>query len=106
MMKVKMLIASFMLALAALFMSPTGSVAAGKTDGFSQTQDASQPLEMRRGWGGHRGWGRGRGWGHRRMYRRAYYRPAPRFYAAPYAYCRTVIRYNRWGEPRRRRICR
>jgi hypothetical protein len=105
MMKVKMLIASFMLALAALFMTPTGSVAAGKTDGFTQNE-TSQPLEMqRRGWG-HRGYRGHRGWGGHRGYRR-HYRAAPRFYYAPRpVYCRTVIRYNAWGEPRRRRICR
>jgi hypothetical protein len=108
-MKIKLFFASFALALLAFFSTPTQQAHANLLDGFTQSQEA-QPLEMRR-----RGWGRGGGWGrrgygrrhygYRRAYRPRYYRPA-RYYYAPRMYCRTVIRYNRWGYPRRVRRCR
>lgn len=103
-MKMKLLLASLMLTLAAMFMTPTGLQAAPRADGFAQTSEQATPLEMR----GHRGWrGHRRHWGFRPVYRPyRVYRPARIYYAPRPAYCRTVVRYNRWGQPRYRRICR
>lgn len=104
--KLKLAFATIALAFVTFISVPNSSAQASSLlNGVTQNEQA-QPLEMRyhRGYRGHRGFGR------RHFAPRRHYRPRPHYgYGAYYAprpvHCRIVVRYDRWGYPRRIRRC-